>query len=384
MALEDVSFYDIFGNLVSLASLVNDMIERYQKKREAGETKITDFNEGSEIRNLIEIYSVLCFNILELINEVSKLPFIRLSYGTALDMIGENPFINLPRIEGSPSQGEVTFTLGFEQDIDFLIPAETLLEDVNGLEYITDDVCTILAGELTGNVSVTCLTNGYDGNINSGELTVISDDEIVSVINEESFIGGESYEEDEDYRTRLLANAREEGFGSIPYYINLAESINGVHDIKLINDTTYTNKLLVNGYEKPVSDATLLDVLVNFTDIAKKVLNHTFTVDRPTYSTINLTFDLDVLHEWSDEDLTVFVTKLVNGGYFNQIEFEGLNIDENLTHEMISTGFELIDDIVNVSVKQTGQSSEFVSTDIDVNSVVKLGDLVFNQNVISE
>ena len=389
MALEDVSFYDIFGDLVSFSTILNEMIESYQEKLEAGETQITDFNEGSEIRNLLEIFSVPIFTVIEEDNELSKLPFISLSYGVWLDRIGENPFINLARIEGSPSKGNVTFTLAFEQDTDFTIPVETLLEDTNGLQYSTDDACTIYAGELSNYVGVTCLSDGYEGNINPGELTIISDDEIdteiVSVNNEESFMDGTDYEEDEDYRRRLLENVRSEGFGSVPYYVSLAESVDGVHDVLFVEDNTYTRKILVNGYERPTTpDTVLLDVLTTFTDKANIVLDQKFTVASPSVShRFGLIIEMDVFKEWDDDDLTEFFYKLVYGGSYEQIEFKGLNIGENLTAEMIINGFELIEDVVDITSITDLNGNEFISTDISVTGVIEVYRLRFNQNVIN-
>ena len=393
MALEEVEFYNIVGEIVSLSTLVGQILDYYQQKREVGETQVTDFNEGSEIRNIIEGIAVLCFNILEDENEAGKLPFISTSYGTYLDRIGENPFINLPRIEGNPSQGNVTFTLSVAQANDVSIPAGTLLAtSTDGLEFETTDVCVISAGDTTGTVSAECLTSGYDGNISPGQLTVINDADIdtslISVNNTEAFYNGAEYEEDEDYRLRLLSNVRAEGFGSVPYYIALGENIDGVHDISFVSASGYSRKVLVNGYEKPTQDKVLLDVLAAFTDNTNLVLNHKFTADTPTYSPsggLSLTISLNMLSEWSSADLTNFVTKMVYGGSFEQIEFAGLKIGENLTKQFIVDNFALLGDVVEVtSVKITGQSAEFTSTNIGSTAVVKLNTLTFSQTVVTD
>ena len=54
MALEEVSFYNTNGDEINLTNLVDQMINFYELKSEVGETRLTDFNEGSEIRNLLE------------------------------------------------------------------------------------------------------------------------------------------------------------------------------------------------------------------------------------------------------------------------------------------------------------------------------------------
>lgn len=53
MPMENESFYNLIGEEISRESIVEKMIEYYAQKLEIGETKVTDFNEGSEIRNLL-------------------------------------------------------------------------------------------------------------------------------------------------------------------------------------------------------------------------------------------------------------------------------------------------------------------------------------------
>lgn len=288
MALEEVSFINLIGEEVNLSNLVMQMINYYGAKLDVGETRITDFNEGSEIRNILEAFAVLSYAILEDETEASKLPFINTSYGTYLDRIGENPFIKLPRIQGSVAMGTATFTLDSAQSNDIVIPAQTLLEDnINGLEFITEDDLTIEAGVTTGDVTCSCLTEGADGNIPEGALTIISDENIdttlISVDNSDAFMGGADYEDDEDYRVRLLENVQEDGFGTIGYYTKLANGIDGVHDVKFIINENYTREILVNGFVKDTPDTVLLAVLAVFSDVENIVLDHTFTVNTPTY-----------------------------------------------------------------------------------------------------
>ena len=390
MALDYISFINMVGDEVSVPNLVAQMINLFDLKLEVGETRITDFNEGSEIRNLLEAFALLSFAVLEDENEATKLPFISSSYGTFLDRIGEYPFIALPRIQGEYAIGSVTFTLSDVQDTDVVIPAEALLEDVNGLQFVTDTACVIDAGDLTGDVTATCLTMGTDGNIASGTLTVITDDRLddtlLSVNNDEAFINGAELEDDEDYRTRLLENVRSEGFGTLEWYTKLAEAVDGVHDVLFVSSASYTRKILVNGFSKPTPDDVLLDVLAEFSDVDNLVLGHSFTVDRPSYYPNNnglaLTFTMNVTREFTDTELTNLFTALVNGGNWDRAEFDGLNIGEDLTHDLLLSPIDIIDDIISINVKITGQSSEFTSTSVSSNQAVKLGTLTFNQTVV--
>lgn len=383
MAVEEITFYDINGEEINITNLVDQMIDYYEQKLELEETKITDFNEGSEIRGLLEAYAVLAFNKIEAEYEAGQLPFISTSYGAYLDKIGENPFINLPRIVGSVSQGEATFTLSEVQENDITIPAGTLLTDVNDLDYVTEYDSTIYAGDTSTIVVVSCLTEGYEGNIQVGELTTISDPDIdtdlLSVTNNISFINGASDEGDEEYRIRLLEHVQMEGFGSLPYYENLACSIGGVHDVKFIAQTGYTRKVLVNGYVKNTPNSVLTEVLAELSDESNHSLDHTFLVGLPGYNNIDLTFNMSVSSEYTSAYLTEFLNAVVNGGGFEQMEFAGLNIGEQLTADLLINSLMLLGNINEVEILAGG--SEFTSTSYGETAVAKLRTLTFNQTV---
>ena len=95
-----------------------------------------------------------------------------------------------------------------------------------------------------------------------------------------------------------------------------------------------------------------------------------------------MTFTLNVKSEFTDTALTNLFTALVNGGDYDRFEFTGLNIGEDLTHDLLVSVVNYFDDIISLNVNVTGQSSEFTSTSVGANEVVKLGTLTFNQTVI--
>lgn len=387
MPLNEVSFYNTNGDEVNISNIVNQMINYYDAKLEIGETAVTDFNEGSEIRNLLEAFAVGVYALLEEQHEATRIAFLQTSYGMWLDCIGELPFIDLPRVEGVASRGTVTFTLASVQETDYVIPAGTIVEDgVNGVEFSTVMDCTVLAGESSADVDVECLTTGLDGNVGSGTVTVIADagvvdTDLVSVSNSEGFVGGEDYEEDEDYRGRLLDNVQSDGFGTIGYYTDLCTVCDGVHDVKFVADSSYTRKVLVNGYSKPTPDSVLADVLSELTLVDNIVLGHSFTVDKPAYTTVNLAVTLDVVTELDTDDLSDCLTAVFNGGGFDRMEYEGLNIDETLTREQIISELLVFADIVEVtSIKQSGV--EITTLTPASNGVLKLGTVSFTQNEV--
>ena len=387
MALEEISFINTNGDEVFLSNIVEQMINYYQLKLEVGETRVTDFNEGSEIRNLLEAFAVGIYALLEEQNEVSKLAFIQTSYGESLDRIGELPFINLPRIEGKEAEGTVTFTLASALTEDYVIPAETVvMSSETGFEYSTLFDCTIFANETSAEVLVECLTTGADGNAEIGAIDTINDasidTEILSVTNTEAIINGTDYEDDELYRQRLLENVREEGFGTVAYYTKLGNSVEGVHDVKLVSDDTYTRKVIVNGYEKPVSELVLLDVLTVFSDLSNIVLNHSFIVEPVVSTTVDLTFNLNVTTEISESNLLENLTAYVNGLGFDRLEYEGLNIGQSLTRDNLISCLSIFDNFVDCEIYVTGQSQQVTTIECDFDKVLKIGTVTWNQTEV--
>ena len=387
MVLEEVSFINTNGDEVYLSNIVNQMIDYYEQKLEVGETRLTDFNEGSEIRNLLEAFAIGIYALLEEQHEVSKLAFIQSSYGESLDKIGTLPFINLARIEGQEATGVVTFTLQSALTEDYVIPSETIvMSSETGLEYSTVGDCVILKNETSGETIVECLTTGVDGNVSSGSIDTINDasvdTELVSVTNAEALQNGTDYEDDDIYRQRLLDNVREEGFGTVAYYERLGKEVNGVHDVKLVADASYTRKVLVNGFTKPVSDSVVLDVLTAFSSLSDIVLGHSFIVDKVTPQSVDLTFDLDVTTEMSETVLLDNLTAFFDGLAYDRMEYAGVNIGQSLSRDDLVSCFSIFDTVVNVEVYLTGESEQVSSIPCDANKVLKLGTVTWNQTEV--
>lgn len=393
MALNEVSFFNVNGDEIKLSNLVNQCINFYKLKLEVGETAVTDFNEGSEIRNFLEAFAILEYARLEEESENTRIAFISTSYGQWLDKIGELPFIDMPRIDGVEAEGSVTFTLSVAQETDFTIPSGTIVTSSNtGLDFATITDITIPAGETTYPALVECLTKGVDGNVPAESIDTISmmnvDSDLISVSNPEAFYGGEDYEEDDDYRRRLLNGVQTDGFGTAGWYVNLCTDVPGVHDIKLIPDTDntppqYTRKVLVNGYDKPTPDNVLLDVLTELTILENKVLDHNFTVDTPTYTTVDLAITLDVATEISTTNLTETMQLLFDGGDATPapVSYAGLLINEVLTRDRIVSTLEMYDAVSSVtSVKSSG--NEITELTPANNGVLKLGTVTFTQNEV--
>lgn len=356
-------------------------------KLEVGETAITDFNEGSEIRNLLEAFAVGIYALLEEQHEATRIAFIQTSYGMWLDRIGELPFIDLPRVTGENAIGTVTFTLATEQESDYVVPAGTVVSDVDGfIEFTTLADATVFEGETSVNVNVECLESGIEGNLPANKITVIVSDNVVnpdliSVNNADAMVGGADYEDDDSYRARLLGNVQADGFGTLGWYSNLCENVSGVHDVLLVDDASYTKKVLVNGFEKPTPDSVLLDVLAELTLSDNVVLGHNFTIDKPAYTTVDLDISLDVVTEQDEDMLLSVLTNYFDGGSYFLLEGEGLYINQSVGKADLVGVFEVIEDIVEVTSVQS-DGSEITTLEPASNGVLKLGTVTFTQTEV--
>lgn len=389
MAVDDVSFYNINGEEVSRSILVQQMINFYQSKLQIGDTRITDFNEGSEIRTLLESFAVDLYTLMEEVDDVSRICFVETAEGEWLDKHGANPLINLPRETGEMSKGTVTFSIAEATTSEVVVPIDTILvSEETGLQFSTLADAIIPVGETSVTALVECLTVGVDGNAESSTVTLFEDDSNLynglTVTNTEAFAGGIDYEEDDEYRERLLAYLRKDDFGSVGYYESLCNNVDGVHDVLLVDDDneTYTKIILVNGDTKPTPNTVLADVLEVVTDVNNIVLGHSFNVDKPTYVTKNLTVNLSVSVEVDEDDLEELLQAIFDGGEaISGAMFDGLMIGETLTKTTLYESFDLIEAVESVQIKING--TEISDLTVDDDEVLKLGTVTFNQTVVT-
>ena len=390
-SLNDESFYNILGEEISRNGLVQQMINFYGLLLEVGETRITDFNEGSEIRNFLETIAVDHYVILEDQNEHAKITFIDTAYGEWLDKHGLHPAIRLERNQGNEAVGEVTFTIPAASTEKTIIPEGTLLASTEtGLQFVTDYEASIEIGDLNVDVQCTCMSVGEDGNVVSGSIDLIDDDFIdvhgITVTNADAFTGGVDYEEDEAYRARLLEYVRREDFGSLPYYINLAETVPGVHDVKLVDEVGITKKILVNGDVKETSDTLLVDVLTRFSDTRNLGINHTFNVAKPTFVKYSLEVAVDVDAELPSGTFEDLLVKYVDGGYSTfdgRIEFNGARIGQSITKDEFVNALKIIDNVADATITIKNASSTSVDIcSVEADEVVEITNVSVTQNVI--
>lgn len=386
MSVDDVSFVTVNGEEVSRGILVQQMINFYQQKLRVGDTRVTDFNEGSEIRTLLESFAVDLYTLMEEMDDVTRIAFVETADGEWLDKHGSNPLVSLPRELGQKATGTVVFTIPEETTGVVVVPIDTILvSSETGLEYATLADAEIPVGETTTTCMVEALSEGVDGNAEPATVTLFDDASTLynglTVSNPDSFEGGLDYEEDDEYRERLLAYIRKDDFGSIGYYETLCTGVDGVHDVVLVDDPTYTRMVLVNGDTKPTPDLVLADVLEVLTDPNNIVLGHSFTVDKPVYVVKDLTVELNVSVEVAEDDLLELLQAIFEGGEaISGASFDGLRIGETLPRISLYESFDLIEAVESVQILENGVEIGDLSVEDD--ECLQLGEVTFHQTVV--
>ena len=382
MADLEENFYTITGEKIDRTALVQKMIDYYNEKYP--DSQITDFNEGSEIRNLLEAIAVDIYHLESNNNDVWRACFLSTSYGQYLDLFGED--LNAPRDLGATSWGTVTFSIPEAITEVVSIPYGTVLgSSVTGLNYITSIDCEISPGETSVDCPAYSQVQGKNTNAEANTITVFRDVSpytYLSVTNASAFTGGKDSETDDEYRSRLLGVKTQDSFGSREYYTNLGESVDGVHDIALVNATGYTAKVIVNGDAKPVTDAIFNNVVARFSDESNLVYNHSFTCEKVAYTTVNLSITVTVSEEVAETSIASVLGCLFDGGEFNGSSWNGLKINEVLSGYLILSAVEMVPGVLQVTSLTSG-GNPVSSLTPATNKVLKVGTLTITQNVAS-
>ena len=191
MVLGDESFYTVTGEEVNRTILLQTMIDFFNDKYP--DTEITDFNEGSEIRNILESIAVDIYHLERNDMETTRIAFLTTAYGSWLDLIGESK--GYPRIIGLSSSGYVTFSIPDAINEEIVIPFNTIVvSEVTGLQFNTTMEAVISIGETSVDVPVQCVIHGSKGNAAVNTVTLFADVKpynALSVTNPEELISAQ-------------------------------------------------------------------------------------------------------------------------------------------------------------------------------------------------
>ena len=382
--LADEKFYTIDGQEIDRQVLVQRMIDYFNDKYP--DTNITDFNEGSEIRNILEAIACDVFHMELNDQNILSACFLSTSYGSYLDLFGEE--LNTPRRLGTVAWGTVTFSL--QEPVNYLIsiPQGTVLvAEATGLYYVTNMTVEIPIGETTVDCPTYSQVPGSGTNAEADTITMFRESNVyneVSVTNPEAFSGGTDDESDDDYRNRLLAVKSQDGFGSREYYNRIGRSVTGVHDVLLTASSTDTAKVLVNGYEKPLDEDILAQVTAVYTNEQNVVYNHTFEVEETDYTDTPLEVTAVVTDEVSDSIFEDLLSLFFNGGEAvinnTPMNYGGLSINKEVTNYTLLTILETLPFVVQIT-SLTSDGSTFNKLTPDTDTVLKLGTVTITQQV---
>lgn len=355
-----MSFYNIFGEEISEESILTDLISYYNTLHDENKTKITDFNEGSEVRTLLEVMSHLAYSILEETDNISQNHYVSTAEGEFLDLIGEN--YKIEREQGSSASGFVRFSL--------IDPTETAIATEQTIEagtvvtnddnsYETEADAIIGIGETYTYANVICTLEGADGNCKANTINTIEDYAgtiPMTVTNEEAFDNGADFEDDEEYRVKLLEYIRLDNFGSRGYYENLLLNIDGVHDIKQMDiaDTDlYTIAYYINSNK---TDVPMNEVYDLFSQPDMVALGHTYHFRPSNQVPINITVDINSDCGLTENEIKDIITTYFAGGDCTLFpySFEGFNI-----------GDEFNTDQINNDIKNLNESISYLSITVD-------------------
>lgn len=380
-------FYNIIGEEITTSYLLQRMIDYYNRKYP--DTQITDFNEGSNIRNLLECISMDIFHLEFQENSLLRQAFLTTATGHYLDLFGEE--YGIKRNVALQAQGVVTFSISSAVNYPINIPANTRITNTEtGLFYDTYITVEIPVGDTTVDCPVRSMITGSKTNIPANSQFVFYNENLfneVSISNSAAFTDGRDSEGDEEYRERLLEAKTSDGFGSKSYYMKLGK-IDGVHDIALVSSLTRTAKVIVNGFDDTaISDDLLSKVTSIYTNEKNLIYNQSFEVAKVQFTTVPLEISIDVSSEIQEDTLKTIIEQYFTGTNPNlninnqQFIFKGSSINSSVSRTELMNMIEGIDGVIQIT-DITSDSEEFTKLEPDTNKVLRGGEISITQNVV--
>ena len=194
--------------------------------------------------------------------------FVSTATGSALDRLGAN--VDLPRKVDRPA----TATLTIVTDGEYLIEAGTKFETEDGYIFdLTDDVVSTQKGNVwqaIGNAEAE--DTGAITNVEPNTITVVynPDESIISVTNPEKASGGQDYEEDPQYRARLIAENANRPSPTLNGVRSALLNVQGVREVNIVENQFAT----ADKYGNPPYSVHIYCLGGNKQDIADCLISH--------------------------------------------------------------------------------------------------------------
>lgn len=194
--------------------------------------------------------------------------FVSTATGSALDRLGAN--VGLPRKVDRPA----STTLTIVTDGEYLIEAGTQFETEDGYIFdLTDDVLTTQKGDTwqaVGNAEAE--DTGEITNVEPNTITIVynPDESIISVTNPEKASGGQDYEEDAQYRARLIAENANRPSPTLNGVRSALLNVQGVREVNIVENQFAT----ADKYGNPPYSVHIYCLGGNKQDIADCLIEH--------------------------------------------------------------------------------------------------------------
>lgn len=334
---EDVTnFTDLEGVTTTIEDIVDKMISYYYEAFDEGTTQINDFNEGSEVRNLLEAIASSIYELRLNQDNLYRQSFPQTAFGGYLDLLGV--MVDCTRHDGTAATGTITVTGEEGRIANIIIPAGTIIytDDEEQQEFTTTSERILLSTETSKEIPVKAVDMGESGNILANVLTEMEEPiDYIEITASTAMTNGTEPEDDESYRARIIAAGKGTSVGTTAWFKTEAEKIEGVHDVYIdnLNPGDYTAKIIVN----PPTPSIVAAVTEIFQNPENEIAGVDIICVGAIQDTREVTIQIEVqegyVYENVSADVLENIQKFFVGGtptYNSSIKLAGLNINETL------------------------------------------------------
>lgn len=264
--------------------------------------------------------------------------FVSTATGSALDRLGAN--VGLPRKVDRPA----STTLTIVTDGEYLIEAGTQFETDDGYIFdLTEDVLTAQKdGKWQGVGNAEAEDKGEITNVEPNTITIVynPDESILSVTNPEKASGGQDYEEDPQYRARLIMENANRPSPTLNGVRSALLNVQGVREVNIVeNQFSVADKhgnppysvhiYCLGGKKQDIADCLISHIAVGVTltgsvecdavDAAgnTKQVYFDYATDRPVFVNVkiktNAEWNVDEGSDYVKETVVNFVNSLQMG-----------------------------------------------------------------------
>lgn len=323
--------------------------------------------KGDPIRLFVLAITNIVILQLNAINYTGKQNLVKYAEGNNLDHLGV--LVGVERLQAMAANTTIRVTLSEVRNVNTLIPKGTRVTAGDNIYFATDDNLIIEAGEMTADVTASCLSAGEIGNGYAvGEIKTIVDPlpYVQSMVNTTVSSNGAEIEDDDSFRNAIVEAP--EGFsvagpeGAYIYHTKRVSDL--IADVAVISPTpgeVNIIPLLVNGEIPQTEMLNLIDETVN--DKRVRPLTDKVIVKLPTE--IKYSIDLKYYISKENESLATSIQQKIDEAIDSFILWQKSKLGRDINQS------ELISRIVAAGAKRVEVTSP-VYTKIEPTQVAVL------------